>query len=771
LNPITRAIFHEHDDAILEPLNDDGQLIEPAWYVPILPMVLVNGAAGIGTGWSTNIPNYNPRDLVACLKQLIKGEEPAHIMPWYKGYVGGIVNAGPQKFHADGKMEQLDDITFRISELPIESWSQDYKIFLETLIEKGVLKEIREYHTDNTVEFVVLFSSPEAVAQADSGDGLFRFFKLRGSLCTTNMVLFDHEGKIRKYETELEILQEFFDVRLKHYHVRKEYLVDKLETELLKLSNKVRFILAVIKDEIKIRNVKKAVIIQQLREQKYDPMPKKTTKKAAEDEDEEDEEEEDQEKENEDVSASDYDYLLSMPLWNLTKEKVDALKADKEAKEAELVILKETTPETMWETDLDNFLAVLEELEELELKGDQQDAAMIKKSKNKAKRAKKYEDDDEDYGVKKPKKKPAKVENELQLPTVAIRTIEPKHIEEKVPRPRKEKMQKTIGELGEEAGDENSYDFESGVLTERGKAKGKGTRKLKPAIGKKKAQLSASITADDLDISDLDDADDLDKDEVEVPKPRSKPKRAMAAKKSYVEIDDDEEEAESEDEIRDVSEDDGSDYEEAPKPKPAVKKPRAATKPKVAPKAVSKKPAEKQIEESKPEPVDEDSDDDGAVLSLAERVQARLKGALDGDGDDSVKSKAKTKAVPAKAKKTETHKRVRAMKSETPERAKKTISKKADLQEEAIPSPAPAQKQKKQRVQKGVAKSKRAPAKKKLVESEDDEGSDFGTNVAESPVVPRARPARQRNAVSYVEKSESESEPEYDDEDDSDFEG
>jgi DNA topoisomerase-2 len=64
MSPLTRLIFNQHDDAILKYLTDDNQKIEPEWYIPILPMVLVNGADGIGTGWMTKIPNYNPREIV-----------------------------------------------------------------------------------------------------------------------------------------------------------------------------------------------------------------------------------------------------------------------------------------------------------------------------------------------------------------------------------------------------------------------------------------------------------------------------------------------------------------------------------------------------------------------------------------------------------------------------------------------------------------------------------------------------------------------------------
>jgi DNA topoisomerase-2 len=86
LAPITRKIFHPHDDALLKYLEDDGFPVEPEFYMPILPMLLVNGASGIGTGWSTKIPNHNPREIVANLRRLLRGEEMEPMHPWYMGF-------------------------------------------------------------------------------------------------------------------------------------------------------------------------------------------------------------------------------------------------------------------------------------------------------------------------------------------------------------------------------------------------------------------------------------------------------------------------------------------------------------------------------------------------------------------------------------------------------------------------------------------------------------------------------------------------------------
>jgi len=86
LSPVARLLFNEHDDAVLTFLEEEGQSIEPEHYLPIIPMCLVNGAEGIGTGWSTYIPQYNPRDIVENLRLMMKGFEPRSMIPWYKGF-------------------------------------------------------------------------------------------------------------------------------------------------------------------------------------------------------------------------------------------------------------------------------------------------------------------------------------------------------------------------------------------------------------------------------------------------------------------------------------------------------------------------------------------------------------------------------------------------------------------------------------------------------------------------------------------------------------
>jgi DNA topoisomerase-2 len=132
--PVARAIFHPDDDPLLNYLKDDNDPIEPEYYLPVLPTVLVNGAEGIGTGWSTNIPCYNPEDIIANLRLLMDGKEQVPMLPWWRGFKGTIKKVAEHKYDVTGVVKKINDTTVEITELPIHKWTQNYKAELESMI-------------------------------------------------------------------------------------------------------------------------------------------------------------------------------------------------------------------------------------------------------------------------------------------------------------------------------------------------------------------------------------------------------------------------------------------------------------------------------------------------------------------------------------------------------------------------------------------------------------------------------------------------------------
>ncbi|PSS09980.1 DNA topoisomerase [Actinidia chinensis var. chinensis] len=376
LSPVTRFLFPKDDDILLDYLNEDGQSIEPIWYMPIIPMVLVNGSEGIGTGWSSYIPNYNPREIVANVKRLLNGEPMEPMDPWYKGFRGTIEKTATKEtgvsYTVTGIIEEVNETTLRITELPIRRWTLDYKEFLESImtgndkIKDPFIKDYREHNDDTTVHFEVILSEENLILAKQ--EGLLKKFKLTTTISTSNMHLFDQNCVIKKYDTPEEILEEFFHARLEFYEKRKAILLDNLELDLLKLENKVRFILGVVKGEIIVSNRKRVDLFLELRDKDFTPFPKKTkiveaAVVGAIDDAEETEESPDIIA-SKGVRASDYEYLLSMAIGTLTLEKVQELCAERDKLNKEVDDLRKATPKSLWMNDLDALERVLGEQDE-----------------------------------------------------------------------------------------------------------------------------------------------------------------------------------------------------------------------------------------------------------------------------------------------------------------------------------------------------------------------------------------------------------------------
>lgn len=381
LSPLARLLFPAKDDHTLKFLYDDNQRVEPEWYIPIIPMVLINGAEGIGTGWSCKIPNFDVREVVNNIRRLMDGEEPLPMLPSYKNFKGTVEELAPNQYVISGEVAILNSTTIEISELPIRTWTQTYKEqVLEPMLngtEKTppLITDYREYHTDTTVKFVVKMTE-EKLAEAERA-GLHKVFKLQTSLTCNSMVLFDHVGCLKKYDTVLDILRDFFELRLKYYGLRKEWLLGMLGAESAKLNNQARFILEKIDGKIIIENKPKKELIKVLIQRGYDSDPVKAWKEAQQKvPDEEENEESDNEKETEKSdSATDsgptFNYLLDMPLWYLTKEKKDELCRLRNEKEQELETLKRKSPSDLWKEDLAAFVEELEVVEAKEKQDEQ----------------------------------------------------------------------------------------------------------------------------------------------------------------------------------------------------------------------------------------------------------------------------------------------------------------------------------------------------------------------------------------------------------------
>lgn len=389
LSPLAKLLFPAVDFNLLKFLYDDNQKVEPEWYIPIIPMLLVNGAEGIGTGWACKIPNYDPREIVNNINRLLNHQDPLPMLPSYKNFKGVIHELGQNQFLVSGEVSVIDKNTIEITELPVRTWTQAYKeSVLEPMLQgtdktPALINDYKEYHTDTTVKFVVRMSE-EKLAQAEAV-GLHKVFKLQSSLTCNSMVLFDHMGCLKRYDSVQDILKEFFELRLHYYKLRKDWLLGSLGAEASKLSNQARFVLEKIEGKISIENKSKRELIRMLVQKGYESDPVAAWAKAqekAQEEDYRDGNESDSSVDSGSSSGPNFNYILNMPLWCLTKEKVEELLKQRDQKRGELNDLQKKSSEDLWKEDLAVFITELDNVEAQE-REDQSAGRAIKLVKGK----------------------------------------------------------------------------------------------------------------------------------------------------------------------------------------------------------------------------------------------------------------------------------------------------------------------------------------------------------------------------------------------------
>ncbi|KAG8877753.1 DNA topoisomerase 2, partial [Tulasnella sp. 332] len=368
---LSRAIFHPQDDPLLKYLEDDGQSIEPEWFMPVIPMVLVNGCDGIGTGYSTKIPNYNPHDIVANIRRLLRNEPLVPMTPWYRGFKGTIEKTGEGKFLMKGIIKKIDQETIEITELPVGVWTQSYKELLEKWVtgvdnHPAIIKDYKEHHTNSTVHFTLTMTA-DGMAKVDAEpEGLLKFFQCQKPLSTSNMMAFDSNLKLRKYTSPEEIIEDFFPLRLQYYQKRKDFLCDQLRDVWDKLTNQARFVQMIVDKKLVVSRKKKADLVAELHSLQFKPIAKPSKAKVAKNSDpaltvaaDDDDEEEEESTKN---VANVFDYLLSMPIWSLTEEKVAKLLRERDEKEKELNLLLMVKPSDIWEDELGRLLDEFEKI-------------------------------------------------------------------------------------------------------------------------------------------------------------------------------------------------------------------------------------------------------------------------------------------------------------------------------------------------------------------------------------------------------------------------
>ncbi|PAV84356.1 hypothetical protein WR25_20811 [Diploscapter pachys] len=344
LSSLTRLIFPKSDDNLLEYCQEENLTVEPRWFCPIIPMVLVNGAMGLATGYSTRIPNHDPQKIIEILLQMIedngKTDGRASFNPYYEQFKGNILAESDRQFAFYGKAKILEGerknspiIKIGISELPVGVWTNRYKEnVLRGLIENDKIKCFYEQHTQNDVKFILHANKSNLPSRLSTNENLLKWLKLR-CITSMNMVLFDHNHSIHTYESPVEILQEHFAIRRKLYEERLRREVVENEAKFRKVDNQVRFIEFIVDGRLSLKKKNKVEIENELRNLGFEENPTKKLK----------------------GQAAGLSYLLNTTFEQMTEEELSKLRESRRQKEEEWKLAEGDDWKQRWTKELNTL--------------------------------------------------------------------------------------------------------------------------------------------------------------------------------------------------------------------------------------------------------------------------------------------------------------------------------------------------------------------------------------------------------------------------------
>lgn len=346
LSPTTFTLFPSDDFDLLNYLDDDGIPVEPEYYTPIIPMVLCNGCHGIGTGYSTVIPSYNPRDLIQCIRSKLNNDSIPSITPYFKGFQGAVFHDDDEHIVTKGMYKIKNYKTILVHELPIGTWIDSYKSFLDEVVttntgkatapkkksELDAIKSYKSHSTETSPHFEIEIDpailsdwlNKNAQSKDSNIDFIEKTLRLTSKISMMNMHLYSaYTGKVKKYSHYSEIIDEYFSHRLTFYEQRKKYILEKLLSIIQIFESKSRFITSILNNEIDMRKLTKAQVEEWLKSENFATDKNKT-----------------------------FNYLTHMPLYQMTCDMVKQLNDELAAKRNEHESISKTSIENMWRNDL-----------------------------------------------------------------------------------------------------------------------------------------------------------------------------------------------------------------------------------------------------------------------------------------------------------------------------------------------------------------------------------------------------------------------------------
>lgn len=316
--PNFRLLYKDFE--LLDKRYEEGNEIEPAFFLPIIPTVLLNGSSGIAVGFATNILNRNPIDLIDACMNILNGKKVQKLLPWWNDFKGPVAETeNANQYVMRGVFKVANTTTVEISELPPSVTYQKYEAHLNALQEKGIIYNYDD-NCSGGINYTVKF------ARATLAD-LIKKGRLEATLKmaeneTENLTTLDENGKLKIFSNVTDLVEYFVKFRLSYYDKRKAYLIATIGKDLVYLSNRAKFIKLIIDGKLKINNRPKTEIVADLEKLKFDKI------------------------------NDSFQYLLSMAINSLTKEVYEQLLKDVDTKNEELKKIKQTLPIDMYKLDL-----------------------------------------------------------------------------------------------------------------------------------------------------------------------------------------------------------------------------------------------------------------------------------------------------------------------------------------------------------------------------------------------------------------------------------
>lgn len=315
-------LFNKQDDPILIEQIFEGDIIEPKFYVPVLPIILINGCMNAMTvGFTSHILPRNIKDIVAAIYDILDGKTPKRFFPYFEGFKGIVCSNQEGQVETKGIFSKQGAKEVVVTELPIGISLEKYREILDKLEDKKIIQSYRDLSDTKTDKFKFIIRLTKVIPE----DKLYEVLRLIKKE-TENFTCIDENNRICVFENELEILEAYVKVRLEYYQKRKDYIISELEKELTLLHNRIEFLKLIIGGKIIVFKQKRDKIEEQIVEYKLEKID------------------------------DSYDYLLRMPIDSFTEEKLLDIMRKAKTKKAELDTIREKDIKEWWKEEIKAFL-------------------------------------------------------------------------------------------------------------------------------------------------------------------------------------------------------------------------------------------------------------------------------------------------------------------------------------------------------------------------------------------------------------------------------